>query len=115
MIAVVSTPAMGQVHRWIDKDGTIHFTDNPTIAGSGQSKTISGEPEPTPPYEMTGSNLRDFGCGIFYGMGYFSAIYKQDPFGFKPSDPQMAQPCYDAGYTYGVRYQKAQEKRNNRK
>jgi hypothetical protein len=75
--------------------------------------TAIGQPEPTPPYEITGSNLRDFNCGIFYGLGYASAIYKVDPFQFQPTDPTVAQPCYDAGYTYGLRYQKAQQKRNS--
>lgn len=47
-LVLMSTPAMGQIYKWVDKDGGIHFSDAPTDSkyqylGGAPQKLLSPE------------------------------------------------------------------------
>ena len=43
LVVILSTPAMGQIYKWVDKNGGVHFSNTPTSDREKQPQAVLSE------------------------------------------------------------------------
>jgi hypothetical protein len=47
LLLAMSTSSFGQMYKWVDKEGKVHYSDKPPPAGAKQQPTRDNQPSPT--------------------------------------------------------------------